>query len=165
MNRHNTVDPVSELFERVNISFKKRELSLLLIVGVIGCIGTMSVFNRSYVKDHTTSTSVSTIKIPNEAKHQEFLENLDPYLNIGGAYECHKPMVFTIFNHNPKALYEVDYGDGTVQKGYAAEFKHIYKKDGPYEVKLIIHYKEESNTIFGTQLNISPSNQSLLSSL
>lgn len=165
MNRQDTVDPVSELFERVNFSFKKRELSLLLIVGVIGCIGMMSVFNRSYDKDSSTSTNVSSIRISNEAGNNELMGSLDPYLDIGGLYECNKPMIFTISNYNAKALYEVDYGDGTVEKGYTPEFRHVYTKDGSYKVRLIIYYKEESNTIFGTELNISTSDQSFLSSL
>jgi hypothetical protein len=165
MNRHNTADPVSELFERVNISFKKRELSLLLIVGVIGCVGTMSVFNRSYVKDTATSSNLSTIRIPSENSDKQLLAKLDPFLNVGGDYQCNKPMVFTISNYNPQALYEVDYGDGAVEKGYSNQFKHTYVKDGPYEVKLIIHYKAESNTIFDTEVKISPAEQGLLSSL
>lgn len=165
MNRQNTVDPVSELFERVSISFRKRDLSLLLIVGVIGCVGTMSIFKRAFVKKTSSPKNLSTISIPQEFGSQALLGEIDPFLNIQGKYNSEEAMKFTILNHNPKATYEVNLGDGNVIKGCPNEFSHIYKKDGEYHVELIIHYKEESNSIFNTSFNISSSQQTFLSSL
>jgi len=165
MNRQNTVDPVSELFERVSISFKKRELSLLLIVGVIGCIGTMSIFKRAFVKNPAAPKNLATINIPEKSNSQILLSKIDPFLNIQGDFQSEKPMIFSISNHNPKATYDVDFGDGKVMKGCANKFSHVYKKGGEYDVELIIHYKDESNSIFNTNLQIVTSDKAYLSSL
>lgn len=165
MNRHNTVDPVTELFERVNINIKKKELYLLLIVGIIGCVGTMAIFEKAADKTTTSTQHLSTINIPKEVKSKSFFGKLDPFLNIQGDFQVEKSIDFSIYNYNPKAIYEVNFGDGHVVKSNAEKFSHVYKKDGEYNVELIIHYKNESNTIFNTKLNISSSETTFLSSL
>ncbi|GLR17230.1 PKD domain-containing protein [Portibacter lacus] len=165
MNRQNTVDPVTELFERVNINIKKKEFFLLLIVGIIGCAGTMAIFNRAAPPSTPATNQLSTINIPKVAKSKSFFGKLDPFLSIQGDFRAEKSIEFAISNYNPKAHYEVNFGDGDVIRSNAQVINHVYKKDGEYNVELIIHYKNESNSIFNTKVNISPPSDTFLSSL
>lgn len=166
MNRQNTADPVSELFERVSNSIKKKELSLFLIVGVIGCIGTMSVFKKSFIKQASVPKNLSTIKIVEQAASvTPLLQNMDPFLEISGDFYTAKPIDFKIGNFNTQALYEVNFGDGQIFKGKASEISHTYSSEGAFDVELIIHYKDNSSSIFNTRVNISQSKASFLSSL
>ncbi|WP_235299590.1 hypothetical protein [Portibacter marinus] len=166
MNRQDTIDPISQIFERISLPLKRKELSLILIVGVIGCIGTMSVFKKSFARTVKAPKNLSTIKIVEEATSvTPFLQNIDPFLNIAGTMHIFEPLEFSIGNYNPQAVYEVNFGDGQFLKGKFKSFKHAYQQEGKFDVELIIHYKNNSNSIFNTTVNIFPTEAAFLSSL
>ncbi len=166
MSRHNTADPVSELFESVGHSLKKKDLSLLIVIGIVGCIGSMSIFKKSFLSRASSPKNLSTIKIVEDAASlTPTLQNIDPHLNISGSFHTAENVNFEIANHNPKVLYEVRFGDGKHLKGKLPAIVHKYPKAGTYNVELIMFYKDKSKSVYNTSVTIFPLAPTFSSSL
>ena len=126
----------------------------------------MSIFKKSFVIESKSSESLSTIKIVEEAASiTPFLNSIDPFLKINGTMQASDILNFEIANYNSQATYEVNFGDGQSLVGKSPSIKHTYLNTGKYNVELIMHYKENSNSIFQTRVEILPSNAEFLSSL
>ncbi len=166
MNRHNTVDLKGQLFKAKKASNKKtpfgKDVSLLMIVGVIGCIGTLFIFNKSWISEKNASgNTLTTITIPPS------IISLTPmdksFLIISGDYLIHKSLNFTIPDFNSKAIYEVNFGDGKIQKFKTQNFNHTYSEDGFYYIEMKMIFKEESTILFETKVEITDPNKNLIS--
>ena len=166
MNRQKAVDPVSELFSRINIKSSKnkfrKEISLLFIVGCIGCIGTMFIFNFFSWNNSSSSTDSSSITITNQwisdTQKSTFLEILGE--NIIG-----EEIQFIIPNYNANAIYKIDFGDGEIVEFNSSSFTHNYSEAGAFPLKMTVQYRNQFNTIFEKIIVIESTSESEITSL
>ena len=146
-------------------SFQK-ELSLLFIVGVVGCIGTMFIFSKGwYNSGSQTSQSLETISIPQKKNAPIPTRELSTFLQVEGEYFVNNILNFHITNFNTQALYQVDFGDGTTRELSTEKFSYSYSKPGEYRLQLSINYKKESAALFETVIQILAPDKGFLTSL
>lgn len=167
MNQMDTISVFNK--KKSHISFFKnlfqKELSLLLIVGVIGCIGTFFIFTKAWnYNTEPTHQLLNTITISKCDKNTVAGGLYHPMVYITGNYMENNPVAFKISDYNMKALYKVDFGDGTESIFQDDTFEHTYKSSGDFKIKMAMHYKEIILPIYETTLSIKNSDQALITS-
>ena len=166
--------PTADLFDQQNEKivlvpkkgFFQKELSLLFIVGVIGCIGTMFIFSKGWYNSNSqTDHSLETISIPQKKNAIILSRKSSTHLEVEGRYVVDTKLKFKISNFNAQALYLVDFGDGTISELSTDKFTHSYSKSGEYRLQLQIKYRVESAILFEKIIQIRDSKKGFLTSL
>lgn len=170
MNRIPIADHYDQQSEKTSLLSKKKffqkELSLLFIVGVVGCMGTMFIFSKGWYNTGShSSQSLEAISIPQKKSAVIPSRELSTFLQVKGEYFVNNPLDFQITNFNPKAIYQVDFGDGTISELAAEEFSHSYVKAGEYQLRLNIKYKKENAALFEMVITINETKEAFLTSL
>ncbi len=170
MNRHDAVDLLGHISKKIYPSRGKKsfikEISLLFIVGLFGCFGTLFILKKAWIPASVkTEKKISNITIPEVNASSQYARTYDPSLEIKGDYQTHAKLDFTIVNYNPQATYTVDFGDGELIQTRQAKFTHQYKFNGYYNVRLNMEYKDASTSIYSREISIEKQSKDLLSSL
>lgn len=148
-----------------NSKFPK-ELSLLFIVGIIGCFGTFSIFNIGWNKDvKIQEQSLETINIPQKISNTSPNRIHNPSVEVSGSFIVGKPLKFNIPNYNPEAEYEVDFGDGLVKIINTEIFEYTYLSSGNFELIISINFKDENSHLYSTIIRINNQNEEYITSL
>ena len=170
MNRIPIADHYDRQSEKTSLlpknKFFHKELSLLFIVGVVGCIGTMFIFSKGWYNSGSQSTqSLETISIPQKKDAFIPTRKLNTFLQVEGEYFVNNKLDFQITNFNAQAVYQIDFGDGTISELKAEKFSHSYIQAGKYRLQLNIKYKKESAALFETVITIEETKDGFLTSL
>lgn len=163
MNRQNSIDFLSHLSKKKSF---KRELLLLIIVGIIGCLGTMVIFKKCWKpQEQVKSKTFTSITIPDQVSNLNKARRTSPFLNILGKFVPGQELSFTINNYNSKATYEVNFGDGIIKNVKDANFNYTYQNEGKYTLEMIMHYRDKSSQVFEGNINISSLPPKMLTSI
>lgn len=145
----------------------KKEISLICIVGLVGCIGTLFVFNKSWfpekldVKEH-----FALITISKPSQKSEFVTQRNrPFLEISGDRIIDSELVFQIKNYNPNATYKIDFGDGQVEKSNNDLIHHTYSTQGNFQIELKMLFRAKESVVYNRSVEITDPESNYLSSI
>lgn len=169
MNRTSTLNYLKRRETKIPFfkSLYSKELSLLFIVGIIGCIGTLFIFNKAWISNGSNAPqqNLNTITIAKCDKSQSKSIRNDNIVDISGNLYANDPVTFTVNNYNSKAQYLISFGDGTEKLLSGDFYIHQFAEPGNYPVKMKMLYKENTSEIFETSLKINQASGSFINEL
>lgn len=171
MSRNTTFDFVGHFPKLTSLSLRsqrlvRKEISLLCIVGIIGCLGTLFIFNKAWLKDSPLpieKLGSITISKQTSAIQKERVE--ESILRLSGQMIVNSEIEFSINNYNPNAIYEIHFGDGDTHLLGSNYTKHTYKMNGEYQVRVSMNYKNQESIVYDSRIEVTGSHQQLLSGI
>lgn len=134
----------------------------ILILILLGC-GGLYIYSSTFLSQDPSPklSGITANAVESSNSDKKVKENNNPAvgqnnkLTLKGHQVVGEKLTFTLDNFDKKAIYYIDFGDGTKKTMSNQETQHVYSKTGSFNVEVKVNYEGKALQRISSQVIIS----------